>query len=76
MMPAVVPQVYALMGGFASCPVNFHALDGSGYAFIADSVIELDKLNAQVRDENENEGRRNGRSNPLLLESYAIVKGA
>lgn len=42
-------QVYALMGGFASCPVNFHALDGSGYAFIADSVIELDKLNAQVR---------------------------
>jgi aminopeptidase N len=29
-------------------PVNFHAKDGSGYAFLADQILTLDKLNPQV----------------------------
>ncbi|MFK7861872.1 MAG: aminopeptidase N [Granulosicoccus sp.] len=29
-------------------PMAFHAHDGAGYAFVADRVIELDKLNPQV----------------------------
>ena len=29
-------------------PVRFHAEDGSGYAFLSDYIIELDKLNPQV----------------------------
>ncbi|QRX83553.1 aminopeptidase N [Glaciimonas sp. PAMC28666] len=29
-------------------PVNFHAIDGSGYAFWADQVIALNKVNPQV----------------------------
>jgi len=39
---------YALLGGFCSSSVNFHAKDGSGYKFLADMVLKLDKLNAQV----------------------------
>eukprot|EP00897_Mesotaenium_endlicherianum_P009226 jgi/Mesen1/8331/ME000046S07721 len=41
-------NVYALLGGFCACPVNFHAADGSGYQLLADSVLRLDRLNAQV----------------------------
>jgi len=41
-------KVYALIGGFASSAVNFHAADGSGYAFLADAVLKIDALNAQV----------------------------
>jgi len=42
-------KVRALIGGFAMRnPVGFHAQDGSGYAFIAEQVIALDKLNPQV----------------------------
>lgn len=38
----------ALIGSFVMAnPVNFHALDGSGYAFLADRVIELDSINPQ-----------------------------
>lgn len=39
---------YALLGGFAASPVNFHAVDGSGYKWLADRVIQLDKITAQV----------------------------
>jgi aminopeptidase N len=28
--------------------VRFHAADGAGYAFLADQVLALDKLNPQV----------------------------
>jgi len=28
--------------------VNFHGLDGEGYRFLADKIIELDKQNPQV----------------------------
>jgi aminopeptidase N len=42
-------NVYALVGGFGyGNHVRFHAADGSGYAFMADRVMELDPLNPQV----------------------------
>ncbi|CAA6655468.1 unnamed protein product [Spirodela intermedia] len=41
-------KVYALVGGFCASPVNFHAKDGSGYKFLGDIVLQLDKLNPQV----------------------------
>lgn len=41
-------KVYSLIGGFCGCSVNFHAKDGSGYEFVGDIVLQLDKLNPQV----------------------------
>jgi aminopeptidase N len=42
-------KVRALVGAFCSAnPYRFHAADGSGYAFLADRVLELNKLNPQV----------------------------
>ena len=41
-------KVYALIRGFCANHVRFHAADGSGYAFAADKVIELDPMNPQV----------------------------
>ena len=41
-------SVYALLGAFASSPVNFHAADYSGYAFMAKNVLAVDKVNHQV----------------------------
>ncbi|HEY9381233.1 MAG TPA: aminopeptidase N [Burkholderiales bacterium] len=41
-------KVYALLGGFRSNQVHFHAADGAGYRFFAEQVIALDKLNPQV----------------------------
>ncbi|KAG0609811.1 hypothetical protein M758_7G015800 [Ceratodon purpureus] len=41
-------KVYSLIGGFCASAVNFHAKDGSGYKFLADVVLQLDKLNPQV----------------------------
>jgi aminopeptidase N len=41
-------KVYSLIGGFCASPTNFHAIDGSGYEFLADIVLELDDLNGQV----------------------------
>ncbi|KAL2235355.1 UNVERIFIED_CONTAM: Puromycin-sensitive aminopeptidase [Sesamum indicum] len=43
-----VTKVYALVGGFCRSPVNFHAKDGSGYKFLGEMVVQLDKLNPQV----------------------------
>lgn len=41
-------KVRALIGSFVMAnPVNFHAADGAGYAFLADRVIELDSINPQ-----------------------------
>ena len=42
-------KVRAVVGAFSmhNTP-NFHAVDGSGYAFLADKVIELDALNPQM----------------------------
>ncbi|MBN4076722.1 aminopeptidase N [Mariprofundus ferrooxydans] len=42
-------KVRALIGTFAMRnPVAFHAEDGQGYAFVADQVLVLDKMNPQV----------------------------
>ena len=42
-------KVRSLIGAFSMVnPTGFHAADGSGYAFHADRVIELDGLNPQV----------------------------
>jgi len=41
-------KVYALIRAFAANHVRFHAADGAGYAFLADQVLSLDKLNPQV----------------------------
>ena len=42
-------KVRALVGAFSAHNTpNFHAEDGSGYAFLADKVIQLDGLNPQM----------------------------
>ncbi|KAJ1292789.1 hypothetical protein BS78_01G017300 [Paspalum vaginatum] len=41
-------KVYSLIGGFCGSPVNFHAKDGSGYRFLGEIVLQLDKINPQV----------------------------
>jgi len=41
-------KVYALIRGFATNHVRFHAADGAGYAFLADQIIALNALNPQV----------------------------
>ncbi len=42
-------KVRALIGAFAAGnPQHFHAEDGSGYRFLADQILALDKLNPQV----------------------------
>lgn len=42
-------KVRALVGSFSSGnSLRFHAADGRGYAFLADRVIELDRLNPQT----------------------------
>ena len=42
-------RVRALIGTFcAQNHVNFHQRDGSGYEFLADRVIDLDRLNPQI----------------------------
>jgi len=42
-------KVRAVIGAFSTQNTpNFHAVDGSGYAFLADKVIKLDALNPQM----------------------------
>ncbi|SDN20051.1 aminopeptidase N [Vreelandella arcis] len=41
-------RVRALIGAFAQNRVNFHRLDGQGYALLADVVIELNRLNPEI----------------------------
>jgi len=42
-------KVRSLIGAFCSAnPLQFHQADGAGYRFLADNVIELDKLNPQI----------------------------
>ena len=40
--------VRSVVLGFAASVVNFHAADGSGYAFMADMGLEIDKNNPQI----------------------------
>ncbi len=42
-------KVRSLIGAFVSANAyRFHALDGSGYEFLAEHVIQLDKMNPQI----------------------------
>jgi aminopeptidase N len=42
-------RAYSLLHAFASGnPVHFHAADGSGYRWVAEQVVALDRLNPQV----------------------------
>jgi len=42
-------KVRSLIGAFSvGNPVNFHRVDGAGYRFLADRIIEIDPLNPQV----------------------------
>ncbi|KAI9102258.1 hypothetical protein K1719_023460 [Acacia pycnantha] len=41
-------KVHSLIRGFCRSPVNFHAKDGSGYKFMGEIVLQLDKINPQV----------------------------
>jgi aminopeptidase N len=41
-------KVRAVIGTFASNPVNFNRPDGEGYAFVADRVREIDGFNPQI----------------------------
>jgi aminopeptidase N len=41
-------KVYSLIRAFGANHVRFHAADGGGYAFLAEQVRALDKLNPQV----------------------------
>ncbi|CAA6810100.1 MAG: Membrane alanine aminopeptidase N (EC [uncultured Sulfurovum sp.] len=40
--------VRSLIGSFTSNHKYFHAIDGSGYKFMADKLIEIDAINAQM----------------------------
>jgi aminopeptidase N len=40
--------VRSLIGSFARNLVAFHAVDGRGYDFVADKIIEIDELNPQI----------------------------
>eukprot|EP01026_Neomeris_dumetosa_P058504 TRINITY_DN544_c0_g1_i10.p1 TRINITY_DN544_c0_g1~~TRINITY_DN544_c0_g1_i10.p1 ORF type:complete len:500 (-),score=87.61 TRINITY_DN544_c0_g1_i10:236-1636(-) len=39
---------YVTYLGFCRNPIHFHAKDGSGYEFIADTTLKIDKVNHQV----------------------------
>jgi aminopeptidase N len=41
-------KVYALLGSFGVNQVNFHAANGSGYAFMGEQIRALDPINPQV----------------------------
>ena len=42
-------KVRSLIGAFCmGNPRNFHALDGSGYHFLAEMLVTLDKINPQI----------------------------
>lgn len=42
-------KVRAIVGAFCLAnPRNFHAIDGSGYAFLGEMLIKVDKLNSQI----------------------------
>jgi aminopeptidase N len=41
-------RLRALVGSFASTPFPFHRPDGRGYGFLAEMIVEADKLNPQT----------------------------
>jgi len=47
-LPANPNCCYSLYLAFVRSAPNFHAADGSGYEFVADAVLTVDKVNKQV----------------------------
>ncbi|WP_320677093.1 aminopeptidase N [Prochlorococcus sp. MIT 1300] len=43
--PTAPNSVRAVLGGLAANPVLFHALDGSGYIFMAEEIAKIDAIN-------------------------------
>ncbi|MCO4794494.1 MAG: aminopeptidase N C-terminal domain-containing protein, partial [Bacteriovoracaceae bacterium] len=44
-----VPNLFrSLVGSFARNYIHFHHENGNGYKFVANKIIELDKLNPQI----------------------------
>ena len=39
---------YSLLLAFARSAVNFHAADGTGYKWLADQILAVDKVRCQV----------------------------
>jgi aminopeptidase N len=74
--------VRSLIGSFARNALHFHAADGSGYAFVAQKIRELDKLNPQIASglagAFKDYGRLNEKAKVLMkeeLESIISVEG-
>jgi aminopeptidase N len=41
-------KVRSVVGSFIRSAINFHALDGSGYAFVGDMILKLDRFNPMI----------------------------
>ena len=41
-------KVRSVVGSFIRSPINFHAVNGSGYEFVADLVLKLDAINPMI----------------------------
>jgi len=41
-------KVRSVVGSFIRSAINFHAVDGSGYAFVGDMILKLDSLNPMI----------------------------
>ena len=62
-------KVRALVGAFCNNnPVNFHREDGKGYEFLADRIIELNKVNPQIASRLSGIMSRWRKFEPLLAE--------
>ena len=75
-------KVYALIGSFGANQVNFHAADGSGYAFMREQILALDPINPQVAARMARNFERWKRFEPkrqalmkAALEQIAAVRG-
>jgi aminopeptidase N len=41
-------KVRSVVGSFIRSAINFHAVDGSGYAFVGDMILKLDGFNPMI----------------------------
>ncbi|CAA6812925.1 MAG: Membrane alanine aminopeptidase N (EC [uncultured Sulfurovum sp.] len=64
--------VRSLIGGFMGNYKYFHAKNGSGYKFMADKIIEIDKINAQMASRLAGSFKLYKKMNPINQE---LMKG-
>ena len=64
--------VRALIGSFARNMVAFHHVDGAGYAFVADKVIEIDAFNPQIASGLAGAFKSYGKLSPLQKAKMGI----